>query len=86
MATISIRPLCSVTSSTAKTQCWFLKRGWAFLEKITATTVKSFVMGTDGERIQIAAIARRTIIEARAMMPVGFQLQDLEAMRVNDLA
>lgn len=54
-------------------------------QRVIITLPNNFVMGTDGEQIKVAASMRRNIIEVRMMMPVGFQIQDLDALRVNDL-
>jgi hypothetical protein len=54
--------------------------------RIIATVDQNLVFGTDVERIQVSASVRRNIIENRAMIPVGCQIQDLAAMVVNDQA
>lgn len=54
--------------------------------RLIATPDNNLVLGTDGESVQMAATARRNIIELRPMMPVGFQIADLGAMVVNDQA
>jgi hypothetical protein len=53
-------------------------------QRLIATIDGNLVFGTDVERIQIAATARRNIIETRAMMPVGCQIQDTDAIFTND--
>ena len=55
-------------------------------QRLILSATNNFVMGTDGDRIQVAATARRNIIEVRQMMPVGFQFQDIAALVVNDQA
>lgn len=54
--------------------------------RLIATLENNLVFGTDVERVQVAASQRRNIIEVRFMMPVGTQIQDLEAIFVNDQA
>lgn len=54
--------------------------------RLIATLPDNLVFGTDVERVQVAASQRRNIIEVRLMMPVGTQIQDLEAIVVNDQA
>lgn len=54
--------------------------------RLIATLENNLVFGTDVERVQVAASQRRNIIEVRLMMPVGTQIQDLEAIFVNDQA
>lgn len=54
--------------------------------RLIATLDNNLVFGTDVERVQVAASQRRNIIEVRLMMPVGTQIQDLEAIFVNDQA
>ena len=46
----------------------------------------NLVVGTDGESVAIHATQRRNIVEVRQMMPVGFQIADIEALAVNDQA
>lgn len=54
--------------------------------RIIATPANNLVFGTDVEQIKVAASVRRNIIESRPMMPVGCQIQDLDALIVNDQA
>jgi hypothetical protein len=54
--------------------------------RLIATVPGNLIIGTDGDAVQIAATARRNIIEVRQMMPVGMQIADLEAIYVNDQA
>ena len=54
--------------------------------RLVATVDGNLVFGTDSEQIQIAASMRRNIIETRPMMPVGCQIQDLDALIINDQA
>lgn len=55
-------------------------------QRLVATIDNNLVFGTDLEQISIAASMRRNIIETRPMMPVGCQIQDLDAIVVNDQA
>lgn len=55
-------------------------------QRLIATIDNNLSMGTDGDRIQVATSVRRNVIEARLMMPVGFQIGDLEALVVNSNA
>jgi hypothetical protein len=55
-------------------------------QRVIATIDNNLVMGTDGDSVQVAASARRNIIEVRAMMPIGFQIADLDALVVNSNA
>jgi len=55
-------------------------------QRLIATVDDNLVVGTDGEQIKIAASMRRNIIEVRAMMPIGCQIQDFDAMVINDQA
>lgn len=54
--------------------------------RLVATVDNNLIMGTDGESVQVAASMRRNIIEVREMMPIGFQIADLDAIVVNDQA
>jgi hypothetical protein len=54
--------------------------------RLIATLPQNLVFGTDLEQIEVAATQRRNIIEVRNMMPAGCQIQDLEAIFVNDVA
>lgn len=54
--------------------------------RLIATVKDNLVFGTDIERVQLAASQRRNIIEVRLMMPVGTQIQDTDAIFVNDVA
>jgi hypothetical protein len=54
--------------------------------RIIFTPKDNLVFGTDIEQIQVAASVRRNVIESRPMMPVGCQIQDLDALVVNDQA
>jgi hypothetical protein len=54
--------------------------------RLIATLPDNLVFGTDVERVQVAASQRRNIIEVRLMMPIGTQIQDLDAILVNDQA
>ena len=54
--------------------------------RLIATIDNNLVFGTDLERIAIASSIRRDVIEVRQKMPVGCQIQDLDAIVVNDQA
>jgi hypothetical protein len=54
--------------------------------RLIATIENNLVFGTDIERVQVAASQRRNIIEVRLMMPVGMAIQDLDSLKVNDVA
>jgi hypothetical protein len=54
--------------------------------RLIATVENNLVFGTDVERVTVAASTRRNIIEVRLMMPVGMAIQDLDAIKVNDVA
>jgi hypothetical protein len=54
--------------------------------RLIATIDNNLVFGTDIERISLAASQRRNIIEVRQLMPVGMQIQDTDAIFVNDQA
>lgn len=53
-------------------------------QRLVAAPINNLVLGTDGDSIKVAASMRRNIIEVRAMMPVGFQYGDEEALIIND--
>jgi hypothetical protein len=55
-------------------------------QRIAATVASNFVFGTDVESIRVAASQRRNIIESRPMMAAGCEIQDLDALTVNDQA
>ena len=55
-------------------------------QRIIATIDDNLCLGTDGDKVAVAASVRRNIIEARAMMPVGYQIADLDALVVNSNA
>ncbi len=54
--------------------------------RLIATVKDNLVFGTDLEQVDIASSMRRNILEVRQMMPVGCEIQDLEAMVINDQA
>ena len=54
--------------------------------RLIATLPDNLVFGTNVEAIQVAASVRRNIIESRPMMAAGCQIQDLDAIVVNDQA
>jgi len=55
-------------------------------QRLITSISMNLAVGTDGESVKIASSVRRNIIEMRPMMPVGFQISDLEALVVNDQA
>lgn len=55
-------------------------------QRLIACRKKPLVVGTDGDRIQVAATARMNILEVRVMMPIGCQIADLAGILVNDQA
>lgn len=55
-------------------------------QRLIATLDGNLVVGTDIERVEVHASLRRNIIEVRQMMPLGVQIQDLDAIVVNDQA
>jgi hypothetical protein len=55
-------------------------------QRLIATIDGNLVVGTDIERVEVHATLRRNIIEVRQMMPLGVQIQDLDAIIVNDQA
>lgn len=54
--------------------------------RLIATVDNNLCMGTDTDSIQFPTSIRRNILEVRALMPIGFQIADLAAIFVNDLA
>ena len=54
--------------------------------RLIATPDNNLVVGTDGDSIQMPNSIRRNIVEVRAMMPIGFQIADLDSLIVNDQA
>jgi hypothetical protein len=54
--------------------------------RLIATMDNNLVVGTNAEQVEVAASMRRNIVEVRAMMPIGMQIQDLGAIWVNDQA
>jgi len=55
-------------------------------QRIIATLANNLCVGLDGENVKTHASARRNIVEARPMLPIGLQIADLEALSVNDQA
>lgn len=55
-------------------------------QRVIVTVDNNLCVGTDGESVKVAASVRRNIIELRPMMPIGFQIADLDAIVVNDQA
>lgn len=51
---------------------------------LIATVPGNMIMGTDSEGVDVSTSMNRNILEVRLMMPVGFQIADIEAMYVND--
>lgn len=67
--------------------CFLQPASWmGTSQRVIATIDNNLVMGTDGDAVQVAASIRRNIIEVRQMMPVGFQIADLDALVVNSNA
>lgn len=54
--------------------------------RLVATVDNNLVMGTDVSAVKFPTSTRRNILEVRALMPIGFQIADLDAIVVNDLA
>lgn len=54
--------------------------------RLIATVENNLVMGTDLDTVAFPSSVRRNILEVRALMPIGFQIADLDAIVVNDLA
>ena len=52
--------------------------------RVIATLREGLVYGTDGESVELHTSMRRNIIEVRQMMPVGFQMSDVEVVFPND--
>ena len=52
--------------------------------RLIVTLANNLVMGTDADRIEVYPTTHLNIIQTRLMMPVGFEIQDLEAIFVND--
>lgn len=55
-------------------------------QRIIATIDNNLVVGTDIESIAVEASKRRNIVEVRQMMDIGCEIQDLDAIVVNDAA
>jgi hypothetical protein len=55
-------------------------------QRLIATIDGNLVVGTDTDSVEVFASLRRNIIEVRQLMPLGVQIQDLEALFVNDQA
>lgn len=55
-------------------------------QRLIATVPGNLVFGTDIEQITLHATPHLNILNIRQMMPVGCQIQDLEAIVVNDQA
>lgn len=55
-------------------------------DRLIATIPGNLIMGTDSESVQVHATQARNIIEVRVMMPVGFQIADVEALYVNNVS
>jgi hypothetical protein len=52
-------------------------------DRLIATVAGNLIMGTDSEGVQVHATKSRNIINVRLMMPVGFQIADVDALFVN---
>ncbi len=55
-------------------------------QRLVATLPSNLVFGTDLERVATHPTPHLNILQIRHMMPVGCQIQDLEALVVNDQA
>jgi hypothetical protein len=55
-------------------------------QRIVATVQNNLTFGTDLERVATHPTPHLNIMKIRHMMPVGCEIQDLEALRVNDQA
>lgn len=55
-------------------------------QRIVATLPNNLVFGTDAERIAVHPTRHLNILKLRHMMPAGCEIQDLEALYVNDQA
>ena len=55
-------------------------------QRLIATIDDNLAMGTDGDSIGVFPSIRRNIIEVRLVMPIGFQIADLDALVVNSNA
>lgn len=53
---------------------------------LIATVPGNMIMGTDSDAVNVSTSMNRNILEVRLMMPVGFQIADIEAMYVNDVS
>lgn len=54
--------------------------------RLITTLENNLVFGTDKERVAVYTTPHLNIIKTRLMMPVGCEIQDLEALVVNDQA
>ena len=55
-------------------------------QRLIATIENNLIVGTDIESVEVEASKRRNIIEVRQMMDLGCEIQDLDALVVNDAA
>jgi hypothetical protein len=55
-------------------------------QRLIATVENNLVIGTDNDAVEVHASMRRNIIEVRQLMPIGTEIQDLDAIIVNDQA
>lgn len=55
-------------------------------DRLIATLPGNLIMGTDSTGVEVHATLKRNIIETRLMMPVGFQIADLDALFVNNVS
>ena len=69
------------TKGVLSPQAWMGTSG-----RLIATQDENLVFGTDSDQVQVHATPELNIIKTRLMMPVGCQIQDLDALFVNDQA
>jgi hypothetical protein len=55
-------------------------------DRLIATIPGNLIMGTDSNGVEVHTSLNRNIIEVRVMMPVGFQIADVEALFVNNVS
>lgn len=55
-------------------------------QRIIATVENNLVLGTDAEQVRIYPTRHLNILKLRFMMPIGMEIQDLDAIVVNDQA
>lgn len=55
-------------------------------QRLIATLRDNLVLGTDAERVAVYPTRHLNILKLRFMMPIGMEIQDLDALVVNDQA